>query len=100
MKIYIEKVIQNILGLLGVIYDIRIVNKITRIHSYLYPILLSRQFKKMGTHCSIGGFSFLSHPQYAIIGDNVTIGKNVVLELNDEWGEGEKILSIFPNRRP
>ena len=94
MKIYIEKVIQNILGLLGVIYDIRIVNKITRIHSYLYTILLSTQFKKMGTHCSSRGFSFLSHPQYAIIGDNVTIGKNVVLELNDEWGGGNLSLHI------
>lgn len=88
MKIYIEKVIQKILGLLGVLYDIRIVNKISRINTYLYPMLLSRQFKKMGTHCSIGGFSFLNHPQYAIIGDNVSIGKNVVLELNDEWGGG------------
>lgn len=43
-------------------------------------------FRRVGKNCEFQGFSLLKNPQYMVLDNHVTFGKNVVLEAIDKYG--------------
>lgn len=55
---------------------------------------------KIGDNCSIGDYSHITCICSIIIGNNVTMGKNILISDNAHGSSDIKLLSIAPNHRP
>ena len=59
----------------------RIVRLIKSVKKRFYSAWVSQEFGECGANCKFSGFSWLNEPKLMKFGSNVTIGKDVVIEL-------------------
>lgn len=61
------------------------VQKIQGLRKRIYSAWISLEFGECGSNCKFSGFSWLHEPKLMRFGNNVTIGKNVVIELYKQY---------------
>ena len=81
--------------LMYLIFSPQLLEWIERKRISLYSRWVKNAFSKCGAKVTFGGFAHLIGAKYAVIGDGCFIGKGVVLEIRDHYGNGQHFSPSF-----
>lgn len=81
----VKKIIVHIIYFFSLLYPLSLHSMCKRINRLIYSIWIRRYFKKCGINCSFGHFTMLHGANHISIGDNISIGSGVAIEVYDSY---------------